>query len=62
VARTVGGFELLGTDDDETRMLVHHGSGYAVAIPGHPRASAAHLGAPAADIVIALADKPVELA
>src|SRR5450432_98118 len=62
VARTIGGFELLGTDDDETRMLVHRASGYAVAMPGHPRASAAHLDSPASDIVITLTDKPVELA
>lgn len=54
-------FELLGTDGDETRLLVHRGCGYAVPIPGRARAVPTPDGVPKYDVLLTLADAPVEI-
>lgn len=56
-----GGFELRGTDDDETRILVHTQLGYSIAIPGHPRLLRAAGDGPSRDVVVKMVDAPIEL-
>jgi hypothetical protein len=61
VAVTIGGFSLLGLDEEETRLLVHRESSFAVAIPGHPRAIEPTSERPQYDVIIKLEDVPLEL-
>ncbi len=58
---SVGGFELLGDDEQETRILIHEQSGFAVSIPGHPRARPPTTDSPTYDVLVALTDVPLEL-
>jgi hypothetical protein len=60
VTRT-GGFELRGTDSDETRLLVHEGVGYSMAIPGRPGVVTPSHALPRYDVVLQLADAPIEI-
>lgn len=53
-----GGFQLLGSDDDETRLLEHVQLGYTIAIPGHPRLVEPR---PAFDAILQMTDAPIEL-
>ena len=56
-----GGFELRGTDDDETRILVHTQLGCSIAIPGHPHLVGVTGDGPSRDIVVKMSDAPIEL-
>lgn len=58
---STGGFELRGADGDETRLLEHVQLGYSVAIPGRPRVIAPSAATPSYDVVLQLADAPIEL-
>lgn len=58
---SLGEFVLLGDDEQETRLLVHQQSNFAVSIPGHPRACEPTSALPAYDVVIKLTDVPLEL-
>jgi hypothetical protein len=58
VTASSGGFQLLGTDDDETRLLEHVQLGYTIAIPGRPRLVEAR---PRFDVILQMADAPIEL-
>jgi len=62
VALAHDGFELLGSADDETRLLVHRPSGYALPVPGHPRiVDMAANASPVYDLVLAMTDLPIEV-
>lgn len=61
MTESFGGFELLGAEADETRRLVHRESGYSIAVPGHPRAAASANERPKYDVLLTLADAPIEL-
>ncbi len=52
---------LLGADEQETRLLVHQASNFAVSIPGHPRASVPTSESPKYDVLVKLTDVPLEL-
>lgn len=58
---STGGFELQGADGDETRLLVHTQQGYSIAIPGRPHVIAATGDGPSYDVVLKMADAPIEL-
>lgn len=57
----LGGFELFGNDSDETRVLSHRDAGFSIAIPGHPTARPSDRTSPKYDVIVQLADAPVEL-
>jgi hypothetical protein len=56
-----GGFELRGAHGDETRLLVHGETGYAIAIPGSPQAIAPSSESPTYGVLLRLADAPIEV-
>lgn len=56
-----GGFELQGNDGDETRLLMHPGRGYSIALPGRVQVAAAPMQGPRYDIVLKMTDAVVEL-
>lgn len=55
-------FDLLGAGTDETRLLVHPGCGYSVAISGHPAIAERdrRVSTPGYDAVVTYADLPIE--
>jgi len=59
VTASSGGFQLLGSDDDETRLLEHVELGYTISILGRPRLVDG-TGSPY-DVIIRMADAPIEL-
>lgn len=52
-------FELLASDNDETRLLCAPDCGYSIALAGHPHIAAAPAGKARYDVVLALQDLPV---
>ncbi len=54
-------FELLGGDNDETRVLRERTTGYSLAIPGHPFIVATPEGGPRYDVVVQLRDVTAHL-
>ena len=58
---STGGFELQGSDGDETRLLVHPTLGYSIAVPGRPHLIRATGDGPAYDAVLKMSDAPIEL-
>ena len=56
----VADFELLGTAEDETRILRDRVSGYSVALVGHPSLAAVPDGTPRYDAVLSLGDVKAE--
>jgi hypothetical protein len=57
--RPAKAFELLGSDDDETRLLRAPACGYSLALGGHPRIAPAPEGRAVYDVVLALGDVSV---
>ncbi|MGE5180827.1 MAG: hypothetical protein ACM31C_02135 [Acidobacteriota bacterium] len=55
----MGNFELLGSDEDETRLLRAPAFGYSIVLAGHPRTEAHPEGSVKYDAVIALRDVAV---
>jgi hypothetical protein len=55
----VADFQLLGSDGDETRLLVDD-TGYSVPLPGHPSLGAIPEGPPTYDVIVTLGDAGVE--
>jgi hypothetical protein len=54
------GFVLLGSPDDETRLLIHRGCGFSLALPGHPALAPPAQTSPRYDTLVRLSDLPVE--
>lgn len=54
-------FELLGSDDDHTRLLVSREAGYSIPVPGRPLLRPTPAGPPAYDVVVEMRDLPMEL-
>lgn len=61
MSSSFAGFELQGADGDETRLLSHVQLGYSIAVPGRARITRTKVDIPRYDILLALADAPVQL-
>jgi len=55
------GFVLLGAPEDETRLLLHRGCGFSIAIPGHPTLTTPSQPSPRYDTLVTLSDLRIEL-
>lgn len=54
-------FELLGSDDDDTRILLNRAVGYSIPIPGRPRLAPITGGRPAYHAIVKMSGHPIEL-